>query len=589
MATNVKDLLPPNLRTQFWFDFADVVEEELRLLKDRIKEKELLYDVANLNDKGELIDIAKSLGYTPDLSLDDSLENVKNNVNSVTFRIRNKTNYISYEYIFKTVPYPGEVFILYYEDNKLQRATIPVLQMMSDLGTSEQPYNEPFTYVAEENYRQFLFSQLFLDMGLRLDSSSRPWALDEFSSSSATNHLAIEYALNRIITQDGEEFLMTPSYLNYLFNAVDYTRKVTEVPHVGSQLSLIMDQTGYYDSASGGVDAYSIPKLKTRCAVTSNYEPQGAASDIYRMVAGTGTQTLPSESDGGGAVWPGNLDNQVVDSVLVDDETDEIQDWKIINTVLPANTVTNEIIGTGDNTVFTKTGTFNVAPIKPYSLKVQFNSSPNEFTIVDDGLGKLFIDGITDYSVGKVNYSTGEYEIATEKFEDVDLEVLSDVAVEDEDLTINLAHPNIESGTFYLYFTIGETGYIKRDNGGGGFSDTTTGITSGSIDYDNGSLEVVFQGETEPREANATEHGNKQGGVTCEYQFTREYEVDDGSEIAASYETTSPLPLTEAGLKDVDGNLIAYATFPPISMDNVRYHASFQFLIYKGEFEGLYS
>jgi hypothetical protein len=582
MATNVKELLPPNLRNEFWTDFADSVSEELIRFKNRVKEKEILYDVSSLNNKDDLVEIAKSLGYTPDLSLDNSLQNIKENVNAVTFRIQNKSSYLSYEYIFKTIPYAGEVFILYYEDDKLQRAAINILEMLGDLGSSDQPYNEPFTYEAEENYSQYLFSTLFLDTGLRLDSSSRPWALDESTSSSKTNHIAVEYALNRIITQDGTEYLMTPDYLGYLFNGVQYTRKVTEVPHVGSQLSLIMDPSGFYDKFSDGNDSYSIPDLKLRCAVTDQYVTANSADNAYRLVAGTGTTTLPSVNDGS-PTWPTELANQVVDSILVDDETDEIQDWKIVNTMLPANTITNETLGIGTGDVFSASGSFNISNIKPYSVRINFISSPFEYTIVDDGQGRLFVDGVTDYPIGSVDYEAGTYNFATEKKEDIDLEVLSEISVSNIDT--NLAHTLVEPGTFFLYFKIGETGFIKQDDGGGNFVDVSTGLVSGSVDYTSGAVEAVFQSSTASREANADEHGNIDGGVTAEYQFTRQYEVDNGSTISADYEVTEPLPLTEAGLKDVDGNLLAYGTFPPISMDDVRYHASFQFLIKKSAFD----
>lgn len=581
MATNVSELLPPNLRSPFWIQFAEAVSEELQRFKTHVQEKEIFYDVSTLDDKQQLIDLARSLGYTPDLSLDDSLENIKDNVNSVTFRIQNKTTYLSYQYIFKTVPYTGQVYILYYEDNKLQRAVISLLQMLSELGTSAQPYTEPFIYQAEENYSEFLFSELFLDTGLSLDSSSRPWALDEFSSSSKTNHMAIEYSLERVITQDGEEYLMTPDYLGYLFNAVDYTRKVTEVPHIGSHLSLIMDNSGFYDSATGGDEDYSTPKLKTRAAVTDQYVNEDPASEVHRMVAGTGSQDLPSINDDN-PQWPTELDNKVVDTVLVTNETEEIEDWKIINSMLPANTVTNELLGTGDNEVFESSGTLNVEGVKPYSVRIHFVSTPDEYTIIDDGQENLFIEDQEDYPVGSIDYDTGEYEFSTSKREDVELEVLSQVSTESIDL--NLDHQLVTPNSFTLYFTIGETGYAKSDDGGGGFTDTSTGIIAGEIDYDSGTVSATFQDKTRAREDDATEHGNKEGGVTAEYSFTREYEVDSDSDVTIDYEVENPLPLTEAGIEDSDGNLLAYATFPPIAMDNVRYHASFQFLIRKENF-----
>lgn len=581
MATNVSNLLPPNLRTPFWNQFAEAVGEELQRFKTQVQKKSIFYDVATLDDEQQLINIARSLGYTPDVSLDDSLESIKDDVNSVTFRIQNKTTYLSYQYIFKTVPYTGQVYILYNEDNKLQRAVISLIEMLDELGTSTQPYTEPFVYQAEENYGEFLFSALFLDMGLRLDSSSRPWALDEFSSSSKTNHMAIEYSIERVITQDGVEYLMTPDYLGYLANAVDYTRKVTEVPHIGSHLSLVMDNSGFYDSASDGSEEYSTPATKTKAAVTDQYVNAAPAKEVHRMVAGIGSQSLPSVNDGS-PQWPTELANKVVDTVLVENETEETGNWKVINSMLPANTATNELLGTGSGDVFEASGTLNVDGIKPYSVKIRFISSPEEYTIIDNGQRSLFIEGQENYPVGSIDYETGEYEFSTSKREDVGLEVLSQVSTDGID--VNLNFPLILPNSLTLYFTIGETGYAKKDSGSGEFINTSTGLITGGIDYQSGTLEATFEDDTRPRKNNAKEQGNEDGGITVEYSYTQEYEVNTGTDITIDYETDDSLPLTEAGIEDADGNLLAYATFPPISMDSIRYHAGFQFLIRKENF-----
>ena len=86
------------------------------------------------------------------------------------------------------------------------------------------------------------------------------------------------------------------------------------------------------------------------------------------------------------------------------------------------------------------------------------------------------------------------------------------------------------------------------------------------------------------RDAEATKQGSIEGGVTCKYQFTRQYEVDSGRDIIAQYEVEDTVNITEAGIEDVDGNLLAYATFPPVSMNDSRFHLSLQWLILKDSF-----
>lgn len=579
-TTNPKKRLPSILKNNFWIDFMDSVSEELQRMKDEIQKKNLFYDVQSLTDKDELISIAKALGYTPDISLDDSLNNIKENVDSVPFRIKNKTTYLLYQYIFKTVPYPGEVFILYHEENKLIRAAISLLEMLGELGSSAQPYDEPFTYEAEENYSKFLFSELFLDTGLFLDSTI-PWALDTLTSSSKTNHMAIEYVLEKVITRDGTDYLMLPDYFNYLFNAVDYTRKVTEIPHIGAQLSLIMDESGYFDAYTNESDGYSMPVLKTKAAVTDQYIPTDPATNAIRIIAGTGTQDLPSESDSSPS-WPTELENQFAYYELVEVETEETSDYKIFNTMVQGNKIVGEKLGDGSDSVFSQTGSLGFPNVKPYSIRINFNASPDSYTIIDNGKGELYLEDTSDYKMGTIDYDTGEYDFATEKLEDQELEVLSQISV--NSLNMSLEHENVQETTFYLRFKIGETGYIKQDDGTGGFTDTSTGISSGTLNYSDGTLDVTFQSSTEPRESDATKHGDEEGGVTCEYQFNREFDVDNGSEITVDYEVLGDFDITEAGVIDVNDNLIAYATFPPIRTNDSKYHASFQFIIKKGSF-----
>ena len=586
---DAKQKLPKVLRTPFWEDFMDAVIVELNTLKERIEQKKIFFDVDQLEDPNQLIDISRTFGYIPDLTLDGSLENIKDNVNSITFRIRNKSTFTSYQYIFKTVPYPGQLYILYNADTKLVRAALPVFELIGQLEAHED-YSKPFVYPAEENFSRFLFTTLFLDSGLVLDSPSQSWALDVFTESSATKHIAVEYSIDKVITQNGDEFLMTPDKMDYLFNAVDYTRKVVEVPHVGAHLSFIVDETGFYDSFSEGADDYSIPDVKAKASVTDIYVPEDSVEEkVERMVFGSGSQDLVSITNGG--TYPTELESPFSFSDLIEDEKLHILfnggSWKIINSYAQANSVRGEAIDTGTGDILETSGQLAFPDIEPSSFRVPFRSLTLNTAIVDNGQEGLFIDGFTDYPVGSINYETGHYEFITEKREDVLLEVLS-LLPQDGAFSTSLSNARIIPGSLALRFKIGDTGFVKFDNGFGGFTDLTTGIEAGTIDYTNGTIDVIFISEVDGRGEGAEGQGDVDGGITVSYSYIREFPTTDGEIMEAEYRVDENIPITEVGLEDDEGNLIAYATFPPIVLGNPKYHASFQFFIKSGDFNDYY-
>lgn len=585
MNLDAKPKLPKILRIPFWEDFVDSVTEELNSIRGKVEDKEIFFDVDRIEDRERLIEISRAFGYIPDLSLDDSLENLKENVSAITFRIRNKSNFISYKHLFKTIPYPGELFVMYNADVKLVRAGIPVVDLIDKLESFED-YSEPFIYPAEENYSRFLFTTLYLDMGLSLDSLSQPWSLDVFTSSAATKHIAVELALSEIITRNGDEFLMVSDKVDYLFNGVDYTRKLVEVPHVGTQLSFILDESGYYDSYSEGTDDFSIPKTKTIASVTDKYVPEDPVDEkIVKMVFGSGSRDLVSVTNGGS--YPNSLESPFSFSTLVEDEKRHVivdyVGWKIIDSYVQANSVRGDSIATGNDEVIDMEGQLSFPNVEPFSLRIPFRSLTLDTAVVDNGQEGLFIEGMTDYSVGSINYDTGEYNFITEKREDVLMEVLS-LTSQDGHFVTGLSNSRIIPGSLTLRFRIGETGFIKYDNGVGGFTDYTAGINAGTINYVDGSIDVVFISEVDARDEGATEQGNIDGGITVTYSYIREFPVNYGEIVDAEYRVEEDIPITEVGLEDDNGDLVAYATFPPIVLGDPKYHASFQFFIRTGNF-----
>jgi len=112
------------------------------------------------------------------------------------------------------------------------------------------------------------------------------------------------------------------------------------------------------------------------------------------------------------------------------------------------------------------------------------------------------------------------------------------------------------------------TNYTVTDDGAGNL--TGTGITSATIIYATGKFNIVFSSATDTEK-----------DITCSYTYEANSTPDDESDIVINYKLTYNLNPTEAGLYDSNGNMVAYATFPPIQSIDYNNHTAFQFLIKK--------
>ncbi|KKK55294.1 hypothetical protein LCGC14_3075990, partial [marine sediment metagenome] len=252
-----------------------------------------------------------TLGYTPDLSLDSSLNRLRQEIYSIIFRNKNKTNYESYYFAFANIPYLGNVYNLFHNDTRFLRSidwstTITKLDV-HDLTT-------PFITV-EPNFHYWAFMRSTISFSLDEDTINTLDAddilsLDQNVIRLSSTHLAIEYAINQTIIKEDVEYLMTSDYLNYLKYAVNYTRKAVVVPHVGSQLSFLMDTSGYDDINDTEDFGYTLSEIKTNCAITPFY-----AGSFSEIVIGTGSKSLYSED------YP-NINSDLLAYYAFDEEDD---------------------------------------------------------------------------------------------------------------------------------------------------------------------------------------------------------------------------------------------------------------------------
>jgi hypothetical protein len=554
MSTNIDvgKLLPKVMQTDFWEDLCDSISDELELLKTEISNKIDLYYVRDITDESQLFEIATTFGYSPDRSLDDSLAYFKQEINSISFRIKKKTSYQSYDYIFSSIPIIGYVYNLFWDGLNLIKA---VDSTTTETYITTQDYSLPFTHVIPEYYYTSLLNEApTLDSGQNLDEN---WTLDINIQKISTHHIAIEVVPVTLITYLSQEYLLTLDYLNFLLKAANYTRKATEVPHVGVQLSLITDQSRYYDNLS--LSTYTVPSLKANFAVTQNFAIDSKFFMFYKLCAGIGQQPMFSRL----SPPPGNissLSNEIYCKTLSDGESTDLDNWWLINSYIPSGTILNYIFATGDGSTSSLSGNFSYTNIIPLTITLDYESSSVSYSIDDDGVGNLSSSTFT----GTINYSTGVYIFNFYKDYDITDEIISSGSV--STLNTNTANQNLLVETFTVTYFISSTQYTATTDIYGTISGT--GISSGYITA-TGLISITFTTVIDA------------SNVTANYTY-RQYSIpDSGTSIYISYRTEEQVSITEIGIKNYSGQLIAYATVPPIYAPNSIFHLGLEFFIQK--------
>ena len=184
-----------------WIEFMECLGYEIDNMRDSISEKKYLYDI-NHNLEDGLIRIANTYGYNPNLIADNSLLMAKKEVESIPFRIRNKTTYDGYYIIFKQIGKIGDVYNYYWSGNKLIKA-IKWEEIVKILDNTTA-YYEPFiNVIPDKNFSTISESDtIYLDTEESLDSlrGQWKWQLDENIEISPTKHLGIDTILEVLMT-----------------------------------------------------------------------------------------------------------------------------------------------------------------------------------------------------------------------------------------------------------------------------------------------------------------------------------------------------------------------------------------------------
>jgi hypothetical protein len=270
MSTEIEDRLVNRLhkllKTDFWIEFMRAIAKEFEYLEADIEYKKN-FNVISEQNSDRLLQIASKFGYDPNLVLFNDEDYLREEVRSITYRIKNKSTLNGYLIAFKKSGLDGQLFSIFYDGMKLIR-DIDFDTTLEELGLHIG--GTPFLGVTPTIYpAYFLNLTIGLDDDLELDSDPT-WYLDQGLVKKSTQHLAIEYKSDKLYTLEGEEYMFLPDYCFYLHQEVNYNRETTTIPHPGVNISFITDQTGYFNSNNRSSD-YTIDILKTQTAITNTY------------------------------------------------------------------------------------------------------------------------------------------------------------------------------------------------------------------------------------------------------------------------------------------------------------------------------
>jgi hypothetical protein len=580
--------LPPNMNSPLWNDFMDCIEEESALIKEKILEKKYLYDIEKM-DYDRLLEIAILLGVPFDVSINNTEEFLRDEIRSISFKLKWKATVKYFKSLFKVMKREGNIYIYYYTGDYLIRHTKGLLQNI--VGAS--PLNL-YVHESEENFTGFISSQLKLDTGWKLDEVPVR-KLDVSSSKRNTKHFALEIYLDKYFYSGGEgyapesglfpstglapslelspspglapkpklSYLITPDYFDYLKMNSDFSRKVTDVIHIGCQFNILVDNSRFYDSLG---TQFTNPNTLMNSVTTDYMSAITSVDDITHIVLGiTPNTNLPSQFVSG-TPQPTALMEQIAKIPILTQDKHEIEDWYGVTATYRGKFVTDVLIGTGDGTTSLFTETLDYAPIKKGNLSISFTSNSTVRTVTDNFRGEID----SEYAIGTINNETGELSLQTVFFlKKNEILGIGDGVDLTFDYLIDPSRCPVRSGHVLITYLIGGTTFVATDDGLGVITGTNC---TGTINYSGGDISLTFT---------QAPFGN----IDLSYEFEESNIPDNGTPITCSYYyDNDQYFIMEAGVLDASGNLLAYSAFPRISFRDFTNHLSISFLIKKTNF-----
>jgi hypothetical protein len=611
--------IPPSIRGTVYEAMLQAVSEELSIWRSAIKEvKTNLYNV-DFADMRRLSTLANEFGVPFITTVKSDLNWFREEVRSIPFKIFYKGTATLYTSFIAAVERFGEVFVYTYREDLggIAKSMKPPF-----FEAERTPQNKPFRHRSRGDFSGTIKTWISLDSEYSLDAGESLWRLDTSSSEISTNHIGIEYWIDRVIQREKieggvlEDILMTKEYLDYLDSSMEFGRRTKEVPHIGSQLVVQTDLTGLFNSFDSSMD-YSVPDLKLKIAARPDlllHAP--TAYEIEYVEFGIGARELASVQNQD-VPFPENLANRVSQIPVLfrdhyenDDYTgaegeylgQSIQEIKLLDGSQWFNGVNKDFD-------FILPG----VPIQRGNAVFEFvlpeSGGSLIYPIEDDKKGGL----VSIYGKGELDYKTGKGRLTTD-FEYNTFENITEQPGEKTDRRRFIQELVPGSGVFItpgsikisfmtgegvnqrVYLVQDEEESCYNDNSGvpdhdnfpynliipGGLSYNTQSeegrfihpkIVSGKINYQTRIIDIEF---TDPLVDPLVKP------FKCGYSYQVNYALPEGTELWANYYfTQQTVSITEAGFRSRDGALVIYATFPPIEFSSNKYHCNFLALVKK--------
>lgn len=557
--------LPPSLRGTIYETFLCAISEELSLWRGIIrKEKTSLYDIEAMSEE-RLRDIAKMLGIPLPSVLIGGVSLLQEEVRAIPFKVTHKGTVTLYKSLFLTMHRRGKVFVYTFNDGE------------DDIHPSLcAPWKEfdaagigvPFGRASLDDFSGTIVGYKTLDSGEALDGGgvSGLWRLDKGVTEISTNHLGLEYVIDRKIERDGKEYLMTREYLEYIEDNMEWGRRAKEVPHIGSQLSFALYGNGV---------PCDIPSIGL-CAITDAafFEKVHSRQDIQSVEFGVGAQNI---SNGIPAVLDSRICTVKSDYIAVrENEAGDIKSIAISGTYDGQCVSDITVLDAFDGTAKSFDFVLPHSPIRKGSVRLSLIETSTEVLEArDDGNGTF----VSNWCTGGIDYATGQCHLSTVFEHSLTANIIdASSAIEGHyRFTGILASGGIIQDSALLSFSMDGRAYTVRDsnNGDGTASFLSEMIYQSSLNYATGEFDITFTKDVDvPPEYK----------ITCRYSHPSSFIPPAGSVLDASYLfTENTVLITEAGIRGVDGSLIAYATFPPFEFTSNAYHLSLNVVVQKAQ------
>jgi hypothetical protein len=598
----VKDLhtvkrIPPTIRGTVYEAMLEAVSEELAIWRTTIGEaKTTFYDV-DLAGIDRLTALATEFGVPFITTVKSDLNWLREEVRAIPFKIFYKGTTTLYTSFITAVDRFGEIFVYTYRED----LGGILKNMRSPFEEAEiTPRNKPFRHRSKGDFSGTIKTWLSLDDEYNLDAGESLWRLDTSSFEISTNHVGIEYWIDRIIRRERleggqvvfEEFLMTKEYLDYMEACMEFGRRTKEVPHIGSQLSVQTDLSGLFNSFDPGME-YSIPDLKLRIAAKSDMLTHApTAYDIEYAEFGIGSHELASVQNPG-VPFPTDLEYRVASiPILFRDHYGNnnyigVAGEYLGQTIQEIKLLSGSRWFDGSNKNFNFT--LPIVPVRCGNAAFEFRLPESAGSLIydvkDDKKGGL----LSTYGKGSIDYKTGNGTLTTD-FEYGAFELITEEPEEETDRKhfvqelIKGSQICLTPGSIKISFMIGEgagqrmylvqdDGYFDYNNGSEEGHFVHPKIVSGTINYRTRIIDITF---TDPLVDPVIKP------FKCSYAYQVDFALPEGTELWVNYYFTQKVvSISEVGFRSRDGTLVIYATFPPIEFSSNNYHCNFLALVRK--------